>query len=162
MLKPPFDEDRQSSIDLECCGSIRLVQNFQTEPMCQTADEYATQVLDMMNPPHHVMVRASINLALHWHKSVTEVADHNHNVVRDKLFKSLKQQTPLNLPKYFITVVGYSTHHLEGFVSNPESETIPSTPPPAERSAEDHPCGSALSLSEYLCNKKEFSDGSMS
>ena len=33
----------------------------------------------MMNPPYHAPVRALINLALPWHSSAVEVADHNHN-----------------------------------------------------------------------------------
>ena len=77
------------------------------------------------------MVRAPINLTLPWHSSSVEIADRNFNIVTGK---SMKKLNPAKLKIFSRAQV---LHSLESYVPKPESEIIPSRPPPAERPAED-------------------------
>ena len=46
--------------------------------------------------PYHTTVRAPINMALPWHKSIAQIADLNQLYVTGKLSKTLKTQNPLS------------------------------------------------------------------
>ena len=65
-------------------------------PFKRTGVADTTKATEMMNPPYDAPVTSSINLAQSWHKSVTEVDDHNHNTVAGKLSKTPKQLNSTN------------------------------------------------------------------
>ena len=121
--------------------------------------------MGMKRPVYHYH-RAIINLALSWHSSVEEIADHNFNIITGKLnfnivttklnkrMKSLNPAAPWG-PKDFFSAVGYHTHNLEGYVPKPESLVIPSKPPTTERPAEDQPF--LAHLSQNYGSKTKFS-----
>ena len=83
----------------------------------RSGTEDATTVTGMMNPPYHAPVRAPISLALPWHSSV-KIADRNYNIV-------------MGYQRFFL---GHGLLHysLESYIPKPESEIIPSRPPPTE------------------------------
>ena len=54
----------------------------------RASGEDFTSVL-RMNPSYYASVRTPSNLALHWHSSASEVAEHNHKIT-SKLSKTLK------------------------------------------------------------------------
>ena len=47
------------------------------------------KVMGMNRPTYHDPARASINLALPWHRVAAEIADHNFNIFTGKLNKCM-------------------------------------------------------------------------
>ena len=52
------------------------------------------EVMGMRLPAYSAPAKKSIEISLPWHSSTVPIADMNHDIVRDKLNKSLKPQNP--------------------------------------------------------------------
>ena len=91
--------------------------------------------MGMKRPFYHDPARATINLALPWHSVTEEIAALNFKIVTGQLNKRMKCCHPAKPwgSRDVITVVGYYTHNLEGYVPSPESLVIPSKYPPTNR-----------------------------
>ena len=99
------------------------------------------EVMGMRLPAYNAPAKKSIEISLPWHSSTIPIADMNHDIVRGKLYKSLKPQNPAKpwSSKDFFGGSGYYTHNTQGYLAKSDSLEVPSRPPPAERMAEDQP-----------------------
>ena len=95
----------------------------------------------MRNPVYIEQEKRAIELKLAWHNLTTQIAQRNHDIINGRLSKNMKPFNPAKPwgPRDHFRVSGYYTHNVEGYVPKPESLTVPSRPPPAERRAEDQP-----------------------
>ena len=87
------------------------------------------------------LVKRANELTLPRHNSTTQIAQRNYDIVNGRLSKNMKPLNPAKpwgLRDHF-TGSGYYTNNAEGYVPKPESLTIPSRPPPPERTAETQP-----------------------
>ena len=108
-------------------------------PESEASDpEEQRRVMGMRRPQYHNPSRATINLTLPWHCIAGEIADLNLKIVNGHINKCMKPSPPAKPWCFndFFTGSGYPTHNLEGLVPYPESLTLPSKPPPTERTAE--------------------------
>ena len=122
------------------------------------------EVMGMTFQAYNALAKKSIEISLPWHSSIIPIADMNHDIVRNKLIKSLKPQKPAKpwSPKDFFGGSGYYTHNSQGYLTKPESLVVPSRPPPAERTAEDQPFFHIPRNSEESRTRVDISSGSAS
>ena len=128
-----------------CSKKNRIVRKFWTGSQNfviltgRTGPQIQKEVMGMSLPAYSAPAKKEIFLP--WHSSTVPIADMNHDIVRGKLNNSLKPQNPAKpwSPKNFFGGSRYYTHNTQGCLAKPESLVVPSSPPPAQRTAEDQP-----------------------